>query len=311
MIIFLYGIDVYRSRQKLNEIVAHYQKTHQTGLNLKHFDFKESKFQNFIDEFQTVSMFEEKKLLILTNLFLGQEARESFPEQGEKFLKSKDIILILEKGEPDKRTRLFRFLEKNAKSQVFNFLQGEKLKNWARKEFSCYQKEISPEALDKLVYFVGRDLWRLSNEVRKLVNFKKKGKIRVQDIETLIKPEIEIDIFKTIDALATKNRKQAILLIHKHLEKGDNPLYLLSMISFQFRNLLIIKDLLEKGCPFYALAKETNFHPYVIKKTCVQAQKFSVQELKKIFQRIFQADLQIKTGQQSPEIALDLLIAEI
>ena len=311
MIIFLYGPDTYRSQQKLNEIVAHYQRIHQTGLNLKRFDFKESRFQDFIDEFQTVSMFGEKKLLILTNVFLGQESRENFPEQGEKFLKSRDLILILEKGEPDKRTRLFKFLEKNAKSQEFNFLQGEKLKNWAKKEFSQYQKEISPEALNKLVYFVGNDLWRLNNEVRKLVNFKKKGKIQVEDIETLIKPEIETDIFKTIDALATKNRKQAILLIHKHLEKGDNPLYLFSMINFQFRNLLIIKDLIERGSGFYALAKETRLHPYVVKKTYAQAQKFTLQELKKIYQKIFQIDLKIKTGQLDAQLALDLFIAEI
>ncbi|PIV65126.1 MAG: DNA polymerase III subunit delta, partial [Candidatus Nealsonbacteria bacterium CG01_land_8_20_14_3_00_12] len=50
---------------------------------------------------------------------------------------------------------------------------------------------------------------------------------------------------------------------------------------------------------------------YIIKKSYSLAQKFTIQELKKIYQKIFQVDLDIKTGRVEPEVALDLLIAEI
>ena len=52
-------------------------------------------------------------------------------------------------------------------------------------------------------------------------------------------------------------------------------------------------------------------HPYVIKKTIQQARSFSLSELKKIYQKIFQVDLGIKTGKIEPETALDLFVAEI
>lgn len=83
------------------------------------------------------------------------------------------------------------------------------------------------------------------------------------------------------------------------------------MINFQFRNLLIVKDLIQKYRSPYIPSKVTNLHPYVIKKSCSLAQKFTIQELKKIYQKIFQVDLDIKTGRVEPEVALDLLIAEI
>jgi hypothetical protein len=41
MLIFLYGQDTHRSRQKLNEIIARYKKVHQSGLNLKYFEDKD------------------------------------------------------------------------------------------------------------------------------------------------------------------------------------------------------------------------------------------------------------------------------
>ena len=311
MIIFLYGQDTYRSRQKLNQIIEHYKKIHKSGLNLKFFDCQTADFQDFEDEIRSNSMFKEKKLIVLKNIFLNQKFKENFLKNSSKLSQSNDIILFHEEREISSTDLLFKFLKKQVKSQEFKPLEGQKLKNWAKKELSKFRTEISPEALDKLINFVGNDLWQLSNEVKKLVNFKAKGKIGPEDVELLVKPKIEADIFKTIDAIALKNKKQALKLLHKHLEKGDNPLYLLSMINFQFRNLLIIKDLIEKNRPYYSILKTSKLHPFVVKKSYQQAQKFTSQELKKIYQKIFQVDLTIKTGKIEPETALDILIAEI
>jgi DNA polymerase-3 subunit delta len=141
---------------------------------------------------------------------------------------------------------------------------------------------------------------------------KKNRKIDIVDVELLVKPKIEIEIFKTIiDAVAARNKKEAFYRIRKYLEKGESPLYLLSMINFQFRNILTVKDFIEKNKPYQVILKQTKLHPFVVKKSYFQAQKFTIQELKKIYQKIFQVDLDIKTGKIEPETALDLLVAEI
>ena len=326
MIYFLYGPDTYRSRQKLNEIVEHYKKIHKSGLNLKHFDLKEGNFQDFQNEIQSVSMFAEKKLVVLRDALSNENFKENFLKISKKIIESKDIILFYEDGEVPK-DEFSEFLKKRGKSQEFQLLDGERLKNWIKKELENYGAKIEPRALELLISYVGNNLWQMSNEIKKLVNYKSNKRvdeaiassppfanariIEVKDIELLVKPKIEPEIFKTIDAIASRNKKQALELIHKHLEKGDNPLYLLSMINFQFRNLLTIRDLIEKNKSPYALSKEAKLHPYVIKKSYSQAQKFKIDELKKIYQKIFQVDLAIKTGKVEPETALDIFIAEI
>jgi DNA polymerase-3 subunit delta len=311
MIIFLYGQDIYRLREKLNEIIEHYKKIHKSGLNLKYFDNRSLNFEDFRDEIKQTSMFDEKKLMVLTDVSNNLEFKENFLKNSKELLNSKEIILFSEGRELPKGDKFFSFLKKEAKSQEFNYLEGVKLKNWLKKEFAKFKVEISPEALDRLINFVGNDLWQMSNEIKKISTFKLGGKIEREDIELLVRPKIESDIFKTIDAIATKNKKQALALIHKHLEKGDNPLYLLSMINFQFRNLLMIRDLIEKKKPIQLFSKLTNLHPYIIKKSYPQALKFKLEELKKIYQKIFKIDLAIKTGQVKPELALDLFVAEI
>ncbi len=307
MIIFLYGEDTYRMKEKLNEIVEKYKKVRTSGLNLKYFegDF----FKSFRDNFRQTSMFEEKKLIVIANPFDNADFKEKFMDQGEEFLKSEDVIVIYQEGKVNKNSALLKYLNKNAKSQEFEFLTPTKLRNWAQKELERYDGRIENQALDKLLEFVGNDLWRLSNEIKKLVSYSKN--IELKEIKLLIKSNIETDIFITIEAIAQKDKKRALNLLHKHIDKGDAPLYILSMINFQFRNLLIIKDLIERKNPYQTIAKKSGLHPFVVKKGYYLVQQFAFSELKNIYKKIFQIDLQIKTGQIEPATALDLLISEL
>ncbi len=310
MIIFLYGEDSYRSRQKLNEIIEHYKSIHKSGINLKYFEGKDLNFEDLKEEFRQTSMFDEKKLLVVNDVFSNGDFKEKFLKNQKEILDSKEVILFYEEGTP-KEEQFLKFLKLKADCQEFKPLKGESLKIWLKKEFADYRADISPEAQELLIDFVGNDIWQLSNEIKKLVSFKSKKSITPEDVGLLVKSKIESDIFKTVDAIAQRNKKQAIFLIHKHLETGDSPHYLLSMINFQFRNLLIIKDLIEKNQPYYAILKISKLHPFVVRKSYQEANKFTFPELKKIYQKIFQVDLAIKTGRVSPEAALDLFLAGI
>lgn len=319
MIIFLYGQDTYRLNQKIKEIITRYREIHKTGLNLRYFDFSSSAsaspakgFLDFNDEFKQTSMFKEKKLIILKNIFSNQAFKEKFLNNIQDFIDSEDIILISETSKISARNSLFKTLKKKASYQEFQQLDNLELKNWVKKEFKEYQVKIKPEALEKLIEFIGNDLWRFSNEIKKLVSYKKEEReVTKRDVELLVRTKIEPDIFKTIDYMASKKRKEALELLHKHLDKGDSPLYLLSMIHYQFRNLLSIKDLIARGQSPYFFGKKAGVHPYVIKKSYSLSQKFTIEELKKIYQKIFKIDLDIKAGKIEPKAALDLLISSI
>jgi len=313
MIIFLYGEDSYRSRQKLNEIIEEYRKIRKSGLNLIFADCEEDNINisDLKDKIRQASMFKEKKLTIISNLFSSHNLKDEFLKGIKDFLGSEDIIIIYEKGNIKENDSLFKSLKKNSKSQEFKKLEGIQLKNWIKKEVEKKGGIIDNNALQTLINYVRNDLWGMSNEIQKLINFKKNKSISEKDVETLVKAKIETDIFKTIDAVGLKNKKQALNLLYQHLESGDNPIYLLSMIGYQFRNLLVVKDLIEKSNPYALIVKKSGLHPFVVKKSYLQARRFSFPELKKIYQKIFQADLDIKTGKIEPEVALEMLIAGI
>ena len=301
MIIFLYGQDTYRIKQKLGEIIGQYQKIHQKGLNLKYLEPKG--FQEFYDELSQRSMFEGKKLLVLFNPFEDNLFKEKFLKNIKKISDSSDIVIVRQGDERRIKDLNLALLKKFSKFQEFKPLGQTELKRWVLNEFKKRNFKISDYALNFLINFVGSDLWRMENEIKKLINYKaKEQEIDQIDVKRLVKPKIENAIFKTIDSISRKDKKSAIKLIQAHLKKGDSPLYLFSMIVRQFRNLLLLKS-----DPKFS--KE--LHPYEAKKLFYQLPKFSLEELKRIYQKIFEFDLKIKTGKIPAEKALNLLITEI
>jgi DNA polymerase-3 subunit delta len=311
MIYFLYGEDSYRSKKKLEEIIGGYKKVHKSGLNLVYADLKEKKLKDVLDGFKIVSMFAEKKLAIFKNVFSNTKIQDEFLEALKDLQKINDVVVVFEDGAVDQRIKLFKNLQKYAKCQEFKFLSPVLLKKWIAAEFAKNNAKIDFGAESLLLTFVGNDLWQMANEINRLSNYKKGEIITKKDVENLIRPNPESDIFKTIDALASKDKSLALSLLHRHLDNGDNSLYLLSMIAYQFRNILIIKELVDEKNPYAGIVKKSGLHPFVVKKTYSLCNQFTMEQLKKIYLKIFQIDSDIKTGRIDAELALDMLVSEI
>lgn len=267
MIILIHGPDTFRSRQKLKEIIEQHKKIRKSGVNLKYFDAQKDDFAELIEWLKSSAMFKEKKLVILKNSWqlINKIGKVSSPDNILLFYEEKEVLV-------DKR-------DNKIKIQKFDFLKGDSLKLWIKKQFDKYNIRTEKGVLDKLIYFSGDDSWGLNNEINKLASFCGNRLVRIEDVEKLVSPKTELDIFKTVRALAMKDKKKALLLIQKHLEKGQSPLYLLTMITWQFRQLILKKSY-----------------------------QFSAYDLKRIYRRILETDLNIKTGKIDGKTALDLLI---
>lgn len=309
MLILLYGEDTFRSRGKLNEIIREYQTKHKTGLNLIRFSESSLDFDKIKQSIGAVSMFDEKKLIILENILKNKDFQERFfPYIKKNKLKdSQEIILVIyQEGKIDAAIkRRVNLLEE------FKPLEGLDLVNWVKREIAKHKVDINQMSLKKLVAYVGNDLWQMNSEIGKLISYRAGGSISEEDIDLLVRSKVDLNIFKTLDALAQKDKKTALRLLHEHISQGENENYLLSMFVYQLRTLIKLKDLVERGTPFYSLAQKSGLHPYVVKKSSDQIRNFSLDQLKRIYQRLLEIDFGIKTGRIDGLTALDILVGEI
>ena len=310
MLILLYGEDGFRLRQKLNEIVKEYQTKHQSGLNLVRFKENGFDFDKIKQNVQSISMFDEKKLIILENVLKNKSVSEDLFKyiKKSKLKDDPDVIMVI--FQEDKSVGI-AFKREASMSEEFKPLEGIELINWLKKQADKNKINISQIALRKLIAYVGNDLWQLNNELNKLGSYKTGQEINEQDIDVLVNAKLDTNIFKTLDALAKRDKKTAFKLLHEHLEQGENEIYLLSMFVYQVRTLIKLKDLIERGVQYYELAKKSKLHPFVVKKSSEQLRNFSLDQLKRIYQYLFEIELGIKKGRLDGQTALDLLIAEI
>lgn len=312
MIIFLYGSDGYRLKQNLEKIVAEYKKKHENGMAFYALDFSENpggEIENLDNILKTISFFDEKKLIVLKNTFGAGEKIAGLIKKWDLAGDKDKIIVFAENGketELAKRSKKFFTLLSGGGNMVrsFELLSGKKLEDWVVREAETIGAKIEPAAARKLVDFANNDSWRLAIELEKLASYAAAGgnnRISEKDIELLVTPKINLNIFETIDAIGQRSRGKAALLLNKHLLEGEDPYYLFSMIIYQFRNLLRVKSLANTNGTSTptsdTIAKKTGLHPFVARKALEQSRKFELEELKQKFTRLADYDTAIKNGE--------------
>jgi len=325
MILFLHGPDTYRVRQKLKEIQEQYRVMYPNAVHVWDFDCGEADLEEAKNALEVVSMFEQKKLLVFRNVFQDSVFQEFFTERKNQLTESKHHVVVLVETEEIKgksTNKLYQWLKKNVKQQEFLLLLPAQLKLWIEQEFRQYNLKIAPRAQETLARSVGNNLWLLSGEVRKIAAWKKpasNAQVRVDfeeqvkevDVTLFVNAHTEADIFLTIDSIAQKNKKESLALLYRHLQKGDSPHYLFTMLVYQFRTILQIRDMVERKLSYETILRRTKLHPYVLKKGLRVAQNFSLQELKILYEKLFVLDTNLKRGRVEPEGVFDLFIAKL
>jgi len=148
MIIFIWGPDTFRSNQKLKEIADNYKTKHKSGLNLRFFDWSASVLDDLKNILSSVSMFDEKKLIVVKNACLaakGDQEKLIKALEDKKVLQDESVIVVFfERGKPEK-SEFFSWLYKKVKmAECFDNLTGTKLADWVKKEIQIQAGQFQP-----------------------------------------------------------------------------------------------------------------------------------------------------------------------
>jgi DNA polymerase-3 subunit delta len=152
-------------------------------------------------------------------------------------------------------------------------------------------------------------LYKLDNELEKLVSYALNRRIETRDVEALVQDEDVADIFKFIDAISARDADAAWRVMRGVLARGESPLVVLSHLARQTRLLIQAKEHPDLNPD--QLAQAIGVHPFVAKKVSQQVGRFSINELESAHIALLDADVAIKTGRMDDVTALDLLVAAL
>lgn len=189
--------------------------------------------------------------------------------------------------------------------------KGAALESWIHKRAQALGVKIAPEAASLLANFMGSQLRMLANELDKLATYVgDRAIINIEDVRLLSASAQEARIFDLTDALAQRNRKQALDLLHDLLADGEPPLKLISTITSQVRSLLLVKELANDGLRVQQIVTATGMAPFVAEKALRQVGKFQTAQLEGAYRQLLATDAALKRSRMTPEMALDLLVVD-
>lgn len=221
-------------------------------------------------------------------------------------------VLVLVDSEIKNKNPLLKELLPRGKVRTFPFLRNVRLHQWIQK---CVKQEggtISPQALDLLSRLVGSNLWIMAGEISKLVSFASGRRIEEDDVRAGVGYTQQANVFNMVDAVLESRAGQAQRAIQQLLQVGMAPPYLLFMLARQARLLVQAKELIKKGKSEFEIQNKLGLtSDFAWRKTSEQASRYSFARLKKLYSCLLAADLSIKTGKYEPELALNILAAEL
>lgn len=315
MILLIFGEENFLSLQKLKNIKEKFASKDLENSNINELEVKSFSFAEFSKLSSSAPFLSEKRLIILKNILtskINNGDEEKTIEYLSKIPESSVVIFYEDSNSIDNRRLLVKKVKNLAKkSWEFKKLTNQEAENWVKKELASKEGTITSPAFSKLLAFVGNNLWQLDKEIDKLVTYKNKKRIEEDDIEKLVSANLNTSVFELIDNIGEKNLGKSLKFLNNLIEQGEEVLYLLGMVIYQLRNLILIKDLALKNLPKSEIIKITKKHPYVVTKTLSQSKNFSPEELDNIYKRIFETELKIKTGRMEPKTALNLLVTKL
>ena len=194
--------------------------------------------------------------------------------------------------------------------EVHDFKQpiGKALAKWAASHAKKSGLDLPESVAEELVLRCSDDKTRVMGEVEKLALYTE-GTATLEDVEALVAPDLQSNIFKFVDAVGAGDRKQALGLLEALLGAGEPPLRILYMIRRQFRLLARAKTLVDEGVSRPEMASQLKVPPFVARKLEDAVRNTSEQNLECAIALVFDLERGLKGGSDlADELQVELAV---
>ena len=193
---------------------------------------------------------------------------------------------------------MYKKIVQHATVKTFERLDGSTLSKWIKNRIQKYKTTMDTTTADYLVSQTGQDLWNVDQELNKLSSYCEGRPIMKKDVDHLVVPTIEANVFHLTDALGAKDHRKAVSNLHRTIAAGDNLRQVFYMIVRQFRLFLQVGGYLDNypSTTPQNIATSLKLHPFVARNTMGQLKHFNTPELKKAYERLLEIDVGLKTS---------------
>lgn len=302
----IYGPEDYLRRQYRDKLKAAILPDGDT-MNYNYFEGKGLDVNEIMGLADTLPFFADYRLIILENTGFFSSANEAMAEYVKRVPESTILVFVEENA--DKRNKLFKTVSTVGYAANMASPDQETLVKWVAGMLKGEGRRITKNDCLLFLSLIDLDMENIRQELEKLVCYTMgRDFVTAEDIQVVCSIHTENKIFDMINAVAGKNKRQAMALYNDLLTLKEPPMRTLYLIVRQFNVLLQIRELAGQGFPNNIIAERTGMKEFVVRKNVGLARKFSVEELKGAVEFCTQMEEDVKTGKMADQIAVELVI---
>ncbi len=248
-VVVLFGAERFLRQSCLNVVVKQVLGDEEGDeIGLTRFEGKEADIKSVFDELLTVSMWGDKRLVLV-------DEADDFVSKNrvglEKFLQSppKKSLLLMMVKKWQKTTRLYKLVEKVGLNISCEPLKDRELPRWlidtAKQQF---EKELARPAASLMVELAGSGLGLLEQELSKLASFVgERARITTEDVTQLVGGWRTETTWAMVDAIIAGQVGHALNCLEKLLAAREAPMMILGGLAFKFRQVAQATELARQG----------------------------------------------------------------
>jgi DNA polymerase III delta subunit len=217
---------------------------------------------------------------------------------------------------------LFAAIKPHAELHNFPAPDPKTLDRWVMDRAKKLDIKIEPRAAKQLVTLaagqeMGRgaeylDTWSLASELNKLATYANGETICEQDVLELTPRLRDEKTYFLCDALVEKRPAQAAKVLGELLAQREPGQLILATIAGRYRRLAIARDMMDRGETGEAIRKELNANPgFGFDKLLEQAGRYSLEDCRKAYRRIVEAEFSAKSGLSDEGLELAALVQDL
>lgn len=302
----LYGDEPYLQNMYKNRLLNAVADPDDT-MNLSKFQGKGINPKEIIDLAETLPFFAEHRVILIENSGFFKTSCEELatylPDLPET------TVLIFVEEAVDKRGKMFKAVKALGGVAEFRVQTDEVLAKWIVQTLRREGRRITGNVLQLFMSRCGTSMENIENEMEKLISYTwGRTDITAQDVEEVCTGQITNQIFKMIDAIAGRQKKEALNLYYDLLALKEPSMRILFLIVRQFQILMQVKDLGGKGYDNQTIAKKASIPAFTVRKNLGQARSFSMAQIRRALELGVQAEENVKTGRMNDQLAVELMI---
>lgn len=272
--------------------------------------------QTFQDAVNTQPFLSPKRFVVVKNFERLQDATvDSVISYLKKPSQNTVLVLITSENikEADKEVNaLFSAIQKYARVQYFEPLEGLRLNRWLLDRAGSYKKTIAEDAVKLLIEKLGNDLPFLKKAVEELTTYiGAKPRIEKKDVEALVGSSLEESVFTLTKAICHKQTARSVSILSGLLTESVSPENIIGAIGAEFRKILKVKFLMAQGKNQRQIQNELRLNWYTVGEAMGIAKHIRLDDIKRCVEQLLRADRDCKNRDYDKKVILESLVVRL